>query len=77
MIQSIKEYAAKNNTLFFLEACYPTIAIKNKLTYIKNTQEFLHFKKLKKYYRFNVVGNNATKNKKYARLDIGIIFFKH
>lgn len=41
MIQSIKEYAAKNNTLFFLEACYPTIAIKNKLSYIKNPQEFL------------------------------------
>lgn len=41
MLQSIKDYATKNNTLFFLEACYPTIAVKYDLTYIKNPDEFL------------------------------------
>ena len=41
MLQSIKDYATKNNTLFFLEACYTTIAVKYDLTYIKNPDEFL------------------------------------
>jgi hypothetical protein len=30
-LNCIKEYATKNNTLFFLEALFPTIAIKNNL----------------------------------------------
>ena len=42
MIQSVKDYATKNNTLFFLEACYPTIAVKYDLTYIKNPDVFLN-----------------------------------
>lgn len=41
MLQSVKDYASKNNTLFFLEACYPTIAVKYNLTYIENPDEFL------------------------------------
>ena len=42
MLESIKDYATKNNTLFFLEACYPTIAVKYDLIYIKNPDEFLN-----------------------------------
>jgi len=41
MMQSIKDYATKYNTLCFLEACYPTIAVKYNLTYIKSPEEFL------------------------------------
>ena len=41
MIESIKDYAIKNNTLFFLEALYPTIAVKYNLKYLSNLPEFL------------------------------------
>jgi hypothetical protein len=41
MIQSINDYAKNNNTLFFLEALYPTIAVKNNLKYCINPIEFL------------------------------------
>jgi hypothetical protein len=41
MLDSIKDYASKNNSLFFLEALYPTIAIKYNLSYISNPTEFL------------------------------------
>jgi hypothetical protein len=39
MLYSIKEYASKNNTLFFLEALFPTLAVKYHLTY-SNPEEF-------------------------------------
>ena len=38
MMFCINDYAKKNNTLFFLEAMFPTIAIKNKLKYNNPTQ---------------------------------------
>jgi hypothetical protein len=41
MIESIKDYAIKNKTVFFLEALYPTIAIKYNLKYVSNPIEFL------------------------------------
>lgn len=41
MIKSIKNYAKKNKTLFFLEALYPTIAVKCNLKYISNPTEFI------------------------------------
>ena len=41
MIDSIKDYASKNNTLFFLEALFPTIAIKYNLKYYINPDEFV------------------------------------
>uniref|UniRef100_A0A6C0B9F3 Nucleotide-diphospho-sugar transferase domain-containing protein n=1 Tax=viral metagenome TaxID=1070528 RepID=A0A6C0B9F3_9ZZZZ len=39
MIKCINDYAIKNKTLFFLEALFPTIAIKNNLKY-STPQEF-------------------------------------
>jgi hypothetical protein len=39
MMDCINDYAYKNNTLFFLEALFPTIAIKNNLKY-SNPIEF-------------------------------------
>jgi hypothetical protein len=33
MMKCINDYAKNNNTLFFLEALFPTIAIKNNLKY--------------------------------------------
>jgi hypothetical protein len=33
MMKCINDYAKKNNTLFFLEALFPTVAIKNNLKY--------------------------------------------
>ena len=41
MIASIKDYAIKNKTLFFLEALYPIIAVKYNLKYYSNPLEFL------------------------------------
>ena len=41
MLDSIKDYASKNNSLFVLEALYPTMAIKYNLSYISNPPEFL------------------------------------
>jgi hypothetical protein len=40
MLQSIIDYAVKNHTLFFLEALFPTIAVKYNLCYYKNPEEF-------------------------------------
>jgi hypothetical protein len=39
MMQSINDYAKKHKTLFFLEALFPTIAVKNNLKY-NNPIEF-------------------------------------
>ncbi len=41
MMNCIKEYASNNKTLFFLEALFPIIAVKNNLIYYKNPNEFL------------------------------------
>jgi hypothetical protein len=41
MLDSIKDYATKNKTLFFLEALYPTVAVKYNLKYVSNPIEFL------------------------------------
>jgi hypothetical protein len=41
MLESINDYAKKNKTLFFLEALYPTIAVKYNLKYFSNPPEFL------------------------------------
>ena len=41
MLHCIKNYALKNKTLFFLEALFPIIAIKNNLLCYKNPNEFL------------------------------------
>jgi hypothetical protein len=38
MIQSIKVYATKYHTLFFLEALFPTLAVKYHLTYLNPTE---------------------------------------
>lgn len=45
MIKCINNYAKENNTLFFLEALFPTIAIKNNLKY-NNSIEFnnIHYR---------------------------------
>jgi hypothetical protein len=45
MIKCIIDYASKNKTLFFLEALFPTIAIKNNLKY-SNPVEFnnIHYR---------------------------------
>jgi hypothetical protein len=41
MLESIKDYTIQNKTLFFLEALFPTIAVKYNLTYISNPIEFI------------------------------------
>ena len=41
MLESIKDYAFKNGTVFFLEAFFPTIAVKYNLTFYKNPHEFI------------------------------------
>ena len=41
MLMAIKDYASKNNTLFFLEALFPTIAVKYNLKYHTNLDEFI------------------------------------
>jgi hypothetical protein len=56
MLSCINDYASKNNTLFFLEALFPTIAIKNNLKY-NNPIEFN-----KIYYRHNFNGEKINKN---------------
>lgn len=40
MIECLKDYAMKHNTVFFLEALFPTIAKKNNLTCIHSPAEF-------------------------------------
>jgi hypothetical protein len=57
MLNCIKNYATKHNTLFFLEALFPTIAIKNNLKY-NNPVEFINI-----HYRHHFQKENI--NKKY------------
>jgi hypothetical protein len=56
MMNCINNYANENNTLFFLEALFPTIAIKNNLKY-NNPVEFN-----KIHYRYNFKGEKINKN---------------
>jgi hypothetical protein len=56
MMNCINEYAYKNKTLFFLEALFPTVAIKNNLK-INNPFEFNTI-----YYRYNFKGEKINKN---------------
>jgi len=56
MMNCINNYAIKNKTLFFLEALFPTIAIKNNLKY--NTP--VEFDKI--YYRHNFKGEKINMN---------------
>lgn len=59
LLKCIGDYAKKHNTLFFIEALFPTIAIKNELKY-STPDEFdeILFRK-----EFNV--NNITSNRPY------------
>jgi len=59
MMKCINDYAYKNKTLFFLEALFPTIAVKNNLKY-NNPIEFN-----KIYYRHNFKGETINKNSLY------------
>jgi hypothetical protein len=59
MMKYINDYAKKNNTLFFLEALFPTIAIKNNLKY-NNPNEFNNI-----YYRHNFKKKNIDKDNLY------------
>lgn len=45
MLESIKNYVIQNNTLFFIEAFFPSIAMYNNLKYISNPDEFLTVKR--------------------------------
>ena len=56
MMNCINNYANKNKTLFFLEALFPTIAIKNNLK-LNNPIEFDTI-----YYRQNFRGEKVNKN---------------
>jgi len=56
MMNCIYDYAYKNKTLFFLEALFPTLAIKNNLKY-NNPIEFN-----KIYYRHNFKGEKININ---------------
>jgi len=45
MMNCINDYSEKNNALFYLEALFPTIAIKNNLTYITPSEfDTVHFR---------------------------------
>jgi hypothetical protein len=57
MMTHIDEYAKKNNTLFFLEALFPTIAIKNNLKY-SNPNEFNNIHWSKDFKKDNINENN-------------------
>ena len=59
MIKCTDNYAKKHNTLFFLEALFPTIAIKNELQY-NNPNEMNNI-----YYRFDFKKENIDKNNLY------------
>ena len=62
IINFINDYANENNTLFFLEALFPTIAIKNKLNY----KTPIEFDKI--YYRHDFTGEQFNINNFYHPL---------
>jgi hypothetical protein len=57
MIECINYYATKNDTLFYIEALFPTIAIKNNLKYITPT-ELSNVKQIKNYERKDINKKN-------------------
>ena len=59
MMKCINNYAKEYNTLFFLEALFPTIAIKNKLKY-DNPNELRQI-----HYRYDFKEENIDKNNLY------------
>lgn len=59
MITCINNYAKEQNTLFFLEALFPTIAIKNNLKY-NNPNEMNNI-----YWRYDFNEENIDKNNLY------------
>jgi hypothetical protein len=59
MMKCINNYAKEHNTLFFIEALFPTIAIKNKLK-CNNPNEMTNI-----YYRHDVKEENIDKNNLY------------
>jgi hypothetical protein len=59
MMDCINEYAYKNKTLFFLEALFPTIAIKNNLKY-NNPKEFNNI-----HYRYDFKKEDINVNELY------------
>lgn len=59
MISFINNYAYENKTLFFLEALFPTIAVKNNLQY-SNPIEFINI-----YWRHNFEKENININNLY------------
>jgi len=59
MMTCINNYAKKQNTLFFLEALFPTIAVKNKLKY-NNPNEMKNI-----HYRHDFKEENIDKNNLY------------
>lgn len=59
MLNCIKDYATKHNTLFFLETLFPTIAIKNNLKY--NTP--IEFNTI--HYRHNFLKDHINKKNLY------------
>jgi hypothetical protein len=58
MLKCILNYAKKNKTLFFLEALFPTIAIKNNLKYSNPIEFVIH-------YRYNFEKKDINKNNLY------------
>ena len=44
MLKCILEYAKKHKTLFFLEALFPTTAIKNNLKYSISDKFIMHYR---------------------------------
>jgi hypothetical protein len=55
MMKCVNNYANENNTLFFLEALFPTIAIKNNLKYSIPCEFNIHWK-----YEFQKENINTT-----------------
>lgn len=56
-IQYINSYATKNNSLFYTESLFPTIAIKNNLKYMTPV-ELSNIKQIKDYEKKNINKNN-------------------
>jgi len=57
MIKCINYYATKNNKLFYINALFPTIAIKNNLKYITPT-ELSNVKQIKNYEKSDINNKN-------------------
>jgi hypothetical protein len=74
MMECINYYATKNDTLFYIEALFPTIAIKNNLKYI-TPNELINIKQIKNYERKDINKNNLYHPEK--ELNIHIYYRTH